>query len=61
VLVQTGKKDGIAWWPQVLDEFNASKEHYRKLGMADRIAIDLHDGGHEIRVESGLPFLKKWL
>ena len=61
VLIQTGKKDGIAWWPQVIDEFNASKEHYRKLGMVERIAIDLHDGGHEIRVESGLPFLEKWL
>jgi hypothetical protein len=23
--------------------------------------MDLHDGGHEIRVESGVPFLKKWL
>ncbi|HVP49363.1 MAG TPA: hypothetical protein VMT32_22375 [Bryobacteraceae bacterium] len=61
LLVQTGKKDGIAWWPQVLEEFEASRDHYRKLGVADRIEMDLHDGGHEIRVESGLPFLVKWL
>ena len=61
LLVQTGKKDGIAWWPQVIEEFEASKEHYKKLGIPDRIEMDLHDGGHEIRVESGLPFLKKWL
>ena len=61
LLVQTGKKDGIAWWPQVIQEFEASKEHYQKLGIADRIEMDLHEGGHEIRVESGLPFLKKWL
>jgi hypothetical protein len=61
LLVQTGKKDGIAWWPQVIAEFDASKEHYRKLGLPDRIELDLHDGGHEIRVESGLPFLQKWL
>jgi len=61
LLVQTGKKDGIAWWPQVLEEFEASRDHYRKLGIADRIEIDLHDGGHEIRVESGLAFLSKWL
>jgi hypothetical protein len=61
LLVQTGKKDGIAWWPQVVEEFEASKEHYRKLGVSNRIEMDLHDGGHEIRVESGLPFLKKWL
>ncbi|HKX00156.1 MAG TPA: hypothetical protein VJN43_20620 [Bryobacteraceae bacterium] len=61
LLVQTGKKDGIAWWPQVVGEFNAAKEHYQKLGIADRIEMDLHDGGHEIRVETGVPFLKKWL
>ncbi len=61
VLIQTGKKDGIAWWPQVLEEFAASKEHYEKLGIADRIEIDVHEGGHEIRLESGLPFVKKWL
>jgi hypothetical protein len=61
LLVQTGKKDNIAWWPQVIEEFDASKEHYKRLGIADRIEMDLHDGGHEIRVESGVPFLKKWL
>jgi hypothetical protein len=61
LLVQTGKKDGIAWWPQVLEELEASKEHYRKLGIEDRIGIDLHDGGHEIRIDSGLAFLKQWL
>jgi hypothetical protein len=61
LLIQTGKKDGIAWWPQVIEEFEASKEHYRKLGMADRIKMDLHEGGHEIRADSGLVFLKRWL
>jgi len=61
LLVQTGKRDGIAWWPQVVEEFDASKEHYQKLGIADRIEMDLHEGGHEIRVETGVPFLKKWL
>jgi hypothetical protein len=61
VLIQTGKKDGIAWWPQVLEEFEASKQHYDKLKLGDRVEIDLHEGGHEIRLESGLPFLKKWL
>jgi hypothetical protein len=61
LLVQTGKNDGIAWWPQVMEEFEASRDPYRKLGIEDRIGIDLHDGGHEIRVESGVPFLLKWL
>jgi hypothetical protein len=61
LLVQTGKKDGIAWWPQVIEEFEASKDHYNKLRIADRIEMDLHDGGHEIRAESGVAFLRKWL
>jgi len=45
----------------VIDEFDASKEHYQKLGIAERIEMDLHEGGHVIRVESGVPFLEKWL
>ena len=31
LLIQTGKKDGIAWWPQVLEELDAAREHYRRL------------------------------
>jgi len=61
LLIQTGKKDGIAWWPMVMEEFEAAQEHYRKLGIADRIEMDLRDGGHETHVESGLRFLTKWL
>ncbi len=61
LLVQTGKADRIAWWPQVIEELDASREHYRKLGIEDRIGIDLHDGGHEIRVESGVAFMQRWL
>jgi hypothetical protein len=61
LLIQTGKKDGIAWWPMVLEEFDAAKTHYRRLGMEDRIEMDLRDGGHETHVESGLRFLTRWL
>ncbi len=61
LLIQTGKKDGIAWWPQVIEEFEASKQHYAKLGIEDRIELDIHEGGHEIRLETGIPFVKKWL
>ena len=61
LMIQTGKKDGIAWWPMVVEEFEAAKEHYQKLGIADRIEMDLRDGGHETHVESGLRFLTKWL
>lgn len=61
VMSQTGKADGIAWWPWVLEEFAAARAHYEQLGLAERIELDLHEGGHEIRVESGLRFLQRWL
>ncbi len=61
VMIQAGKCDGIAWWPFILEEFEHSKAHYVKLGIEERIELDLHKGGHEIRFDSGLQFLKKWL
>jgi dienelactone hydrolase len=61
LLIQTGKEDKIAHWPQVIEEFEASREHYKKLGMAERMEMDLHDGGHEARIESGIRFLTRWL
>jgi len=61
LLIQTGKEDKIAHWPQVIEEFEAAREHYKKLGMAERMEMDLHDGGHEARVESGVRFLTRWL
>ncbi len=61
VLVQHGKNDRIAWWPQVIEEFEKGRKHYEKLGMPDRMEMDLHDGVHEARVASGVKFLRRWL
>lgn len=61
LLIQTGKKDRIAHWPQVVDEFAAARVHYEKLGLAERIEMDLHKEGHEPRVQSGVKFLSQWL
>jgi len=61
LLVQTGKKDRIAHWPFVVEEFEVARTHYEKLGIARHIQMDLHDGGHEPRIESGVKFLKRWL
>ncbi|MGX5817670.1 alpha/beta hydrolase family protein [Chitinophaga lutea] len=61
LMVQHGKKDGIAWWPQVEQEFAQSRVHYEKLGMPERIALTLHDGGHEAIVDAGVSFLQRWL
>jgi hypothetical protein len=61
LLVEQGKADGVAWWPMVLAEYEEAAEHYRRLGFADRIRIDLHEGGHEIRLAESLSFLVHWL
>jgi hypothetical protein len=45
----------------VIEELDAARERYCKLNIPELIDIDLHDGGQEIRVESGIRFLKKWL
>ena len=61
LMIQTGKADGVSWWPFVLDEFSNAKKHYEKLDMEDRIEMVLHNGGHEIRFREGLDFFKRWL
>lgn len=61
LLIQTGKLDRIAHWPQVVEEFEEARAHYEKLGLVDRIKLDLHEGGHEPRVQTGVAFLTKWL
>ena len=61
LLIQTGKRDGIAWWPMVVEEFELARTHYEKLGIGERIELDLQDVGHEAHVASGLRFLRRWL
>jgi dienelactone hydrolase len=61
LMIQTGKLDRIAHWPQVVEEFEEARTHYEKLGIADRIKMDLHEGGHEPRVQTGVAFLTRWL
>ncbi len=61
LMIQHGKQDRIAYWPQVIEEFDIAKEHYEKLNIPDRIEIDMHEGGHEAIIKSGIAFMKKWL
>ena len=61
LLIQHGKQDRIAHWPQVIEEFDIAKTHYEKLKISDRIAMDMHEGGHEAIIGSGVSFMKKWL
>lgn len=59
--IQTGKKDDIAYWPQVVEEFNEAKVPYEKFGIGDRISLLLHEGIHETIVDDGVKFLTKWV
>ncbi len=61
LFIEHGKADGIAWWPQVQEEFDAATEPYRQLGIEDHIGIEMHEGGHEIRLQATLDFLRRWL
>lgn len=60
-MIQAGKQDVISWYPFLIKEYEKSKEHYEKLGIEEKIVLDLHSGGHEIRVDTGISFLKKFL
>jgi hypothetical protein len=45
----------------VIEEFDIAKTHYAKLNIADRMQIEIHEGGHEAMVESGVKFMNRWL
>lgn len=59
--IQHGKGDPIAWWPFVNDAYLQSARHYEQLGVADRVDMVMHEGGHEVRVKEGLDFLERFL
>jgi hypothetical protein len=61
IKIQHGKKEGIAHWPQVIEEFEMSRTHYQKLKIEDRIELVMHEGGHEAIVDEGVSFFNKWL
>ncbi len=61
IMIQSGKKDDVAWWPQIVEVFARLRYHYERLGIADHVALDLHDGHHEVRVETGVAWMKRFL
>lgn len=56
--IQSGDKDDIHWIPFVRQEVDTAKSFYKNLCLQDRIEWVVHPGGHEVRVEEGLLFLK---
>ncbi len=61
LMIQHGKNDNIAHWPQVVEEYDKSTVHYQKLKISERIELILHEGGHEAIVDEGVRFMTNWL
>ncbi len=61
MLIQHGKGDHIANWPDLVEEFNTAHSHYEKLGVGDRMELNLHEGKHEAITDTGIKFLTHWL
>lgn len=61
LMIQHGKNDKIAHWPQVVEEYDKAKVHYQKLDIPEMIELILHGGGHESIVDDGVKFMTRWL
>jgi len=60
-MVEAGKQDQAAYWEMAVEEFERARAVYDALGIGDRIALCVHDGGHIFRCVESLEFLKEWV
>ena len=61
VMVECGTFDGAVYWPMCYTEWTRLREHYEKLGIAERCRFELNDGGHEIYYHDAPGFLDEQL
>ncbi|WP_375585848.1 alpha/beta hydrolase family protein [Cyclobacterium xiamenense] len=61
LMIQHGKKDNIAHWPQVVEAYEKAALHYQRLDIPEKVDLVLHEGGHEAIVAEGVKFLTDWL
>jgi dienelactone hydrolase len=61
LLVEHGKLDRIGWWEDVRDELDRARSFYERLGIGERAALAVHEGGHVAEGSAALPFLDRWL
>jgi len=60
-MAEVGKLDRAVYWEYALEEFAKAKEHYARLGIADKCEVCVHEGGHECRCIESFEFLRKWV
>lgn len=58
---ETGRLDTAVWHEHSLAAYEEAREHYRRLGIEDRIAYLGHDGGHVARGVESIDFIEKHL
>ena len=58
---ETGRKDGAVWYEHSRAAYEEAREHYRRLGLEDRIAYLEHEDGHVARGIESLDFLAQHL
>ena len=58
---EAGRRDDSVYWKMLEEEYAKVEEVYERLGILERLGLDLHDGGHEINAEGSFPFLDRWL
>jgi dienelactone hydrolase len=59
--VEVGRKDPVTWWPDVQAEFKRAREHWARLGVAERTAWALHEQQHVVDGAEAFQFLDRWL
>ncbi|MGQ9555715.1 MAG: acetylxylan esterase, partial [Anaerolineae bacterium] len=58
---ETGRKDRAVWYQHSRAAYEEAREHYRRLGLEDRIAYLEHEDGHVARGIESLDFLAQHL
>ena len=66
-MVEEGKHDGAVYWKLAEQAFAEVKTVYERLGIGEKCAIHVHEGGHEVEPEEetarmrSVQFLDRWL
>jgi dienelactone hydrolase len=60
-MAEVGRGDTAVWWEGAVEAFEECRVHYQRLGLEERVALCLHDGGHETRQVESLAFLDQHL
>ncbi len=59
--VEAGARDPVIWLPDAQEEFAKIREIYEKLGIPERVEMEVFEGDHRINADGALRFLDRWL